>query len=457
MVYEATEWQDGVEGGTPINAQALQKIENGLHGVSEQVEGRLSDASLNSTFATRNSWPRNPAAYTSPLTPRRPPAHEESWITTFAGTSGWTASAGGVITFAENQNPNFSGIAATYAGNPSTNLQIESPSNLALDLSARALVIYLEARDDFNPTIQLFLGTDNAFAQSNLYTIGPSDYSREQGLVALKVNLKAPAAGGTATLSNINRIRLRLDRSSAIGDTLVRVHGISHIPAPAFGTFILAFDDTPDGLNQLAFPVLRDAGFPAMMYAIAEKCEQPGEQLNVKRLHELEDEYGWEIGGHAYRFADHIDLRTLSPTALDSALYRMKKWLSDNSFRGNHFAYPFGNNDANVRVATERYFSTGRSVAGINSDYQRVGAPTHRIYNLRSPSFDTASYGKAAVLTEVTRTSTLGLTSILLFHTVVASGATAGGAINVADLEEIVTAIELTGARVTTLSALIGQ
>lgn len=48
MVYEATEWQDGVEGGTPINAQALQKIENGLHGVSEQVEGRLSDASLNS-------------------------------------------------------------------------------------------------------------------------------------------------------------------------------------------------------------------------------------------------------------------------------------------------------------------------------------------------------------------------------------------------------------------------
>ena len=53
MVYDPFEWQTGAEGATPITAVRLQAIENGIGDVSQEVEGRLSEASLNSTIATQ--------------------------------------------------------------------------------------------------------------------------------------------------------------------------------------------------------------------------------------------------------------------------------------------------------------------------------------------------------------------------------------------------------------------
>lgn len=50
MVYTPFDWETGEAGATPITAERLNALEQGVGDVSEQVEGRLSDASLNSTY-----------------------------------------------------------------------------------------------------------------------------------------------------------------------------------------------------------------------------------------------------------------------------------------------------------------------------------------------------------------------------------------------------------------------
>lgn len=67
MVYTPSDWQPGEAGGTPITAEALLKIENGIADVSEQVEGRLSDESLNGTFLPQEGGANISGPFTSLL------------------------------------------------------------------------------------------------------------------------------------------------------------------------------------------------------------------------------------------------------------------------------------------------------------------------------------------------------------------------------------------------------
>lgn len=71
MVYDPFDWQTGEAGGTPITAERLDAMEQGIGDVSQQVEGRLSDESLNSTYLPLAGL-RKPldiwGAYTGPTT-----------------------------------------------------------------------------------------------------------------------------------------------------------------------------------------------------------------------------------------------------------------------------------------------------------------------------------------------------------------------------------------------------
>lgn len=477
---------NAVAAGTQANAAAAAASESEQaaagHAAAVQAVQATNDAIMTSvaadtgsTFATqlnatigeqsRRTFGRRADAMSSPRVPLRPDAHDESWIATFSGAHGWTwnSAGAGITSFPDTQDPRFGSALAQFGpAQPSTNVELNSPQNMGLNLDGRALVVYLEAKSAYNQEIRVLIGNDNAFATHSYFVINASDYPSDGGVTAVKIDLTArvgPTSSG-ADLTSINRIRLTF--TPPTGSALVRVLGISSIHDASRPTFVIGFDDSPGGVMDLALPVLRSAHFPAMIYAIGEASDDPSNPLSADAMHQLEEVDGWEIGGHAATYAEHVDLRTLSEPALDDAMYRIKRWLTGNGFRGHHFAYPHGFNNELVRRVTSRYFSTGRTVSGGAQipDAKQVLAPTHRPFNLPSPSYDESqtplAFTKAAALSSIARANQYGLTFVMTFHTVVRSGAGAGGAIDIADLEDIVEAIEGTGGRVTTLSGLYG-
>jgi len=57
VTYEPQEWRDGPAGGTPITAERLNHIEQGVKGIADEIAGRLSEGSLKDTFVQGKTRP----------------------------------------------------------------------------------------------------------------------------------------------------------------------------------------------------------------------------------------------------------------------------------------------------------------------------------------------------------------------------------------------------------------
>jgi hypothetical protein len=57
----------------------------------------------------------------------------------------------------------------------------------------------------------------------------------------------------------------------------------------------------------------------------------------------------------------HQDLITLSDSQLDDQLKSSYEWLKNNGFKSNNLAYPYGNFNDKVKLATQKYYRSARS------------------------------------------------------------------------------------------------
>lgn len=148
---------------------------------------------------------------------------------------------------------------------------------------------------------------------------------------------------------------------------------------------VLTFDDGYENFYQYALPVLARYGFPAMVYALAERLGQPAgwfaadgratpPLMSAARLRELR-RAGIDVGSHGLT---HLRLAridralaqrevTLSKTRLEQALGEPVR----------HFCYPYGSyDDAVVAMAAEAGYDSAttcdRAAAGPGEDLLRL-------------------------------------------------------------------------------------
>jgi peptidoglycan/xylan/chitin deacetylase (PgdA/CDA1 family) len=118
----------------------------------------------------------------------------------------------------------------------------------------------------------------------------------------------------------------------------------------------LTFDDGYDSFAEHAWPILRQHGFPAMVYLIAGLLGQPSRWfaadgrptpplLAAERVRELRRE-GCDFGGHTVH---HLKLAQLEPAAIRTEVRDCKTRLEEVlGERVEHFCYPFGSHDGRV-------------------------------------------------------------------------------------------------------------
>ncbi|MBD8869497.1 polysaccharide deacetylase family protein [Nocardioides donggukensis] len=130
---------------------------------------------------------------------------------------------------------------------------------------------------------------------------------------------------------------------------------------PSSRSFLVTIDDGYESVAELAAPVLRRLGVPALLFVpsalVGEEAhwlESPAHEplLDAEQLRELCDGHGIEVGGHG---RDHRDLRGLTPVELDGEVAGAGVELSELLDREvRSLAYPYGGHDPAARAAAER-------------------------------------------------------------------------------------------------------
>lgn len=172
----------------------------------------------------------------------------------------------------------------------------------------------------------------------------------------MELSLPRSAFGvqGAPAWDNINMVSFlgwsRVDTTPTIWFNHLTAH-----PDGVAGKVSITFDDGYAS-NYSAATIMDEFGYVGNTFIIPELLGTSGylTQAQVEDLHDR----GWLIGGHGA-----TNLATLPAAEAEAAVSRSYEYLARHGYRGSeHFAYPNGGNNDQVRGIVRRYFSSGRTI-----------------------------------------------------------------------------------------------
>ena len=357
-----------------------------------------------------------------------------TWITQFQAGHGWMGSA--PLDLNSTDAPLFGSQCVKYGpDDPDVDKALDSPSNLQLDLSGKVLVIYCRNADEYAGGWVVYLG--NSTLSSYIYFAVSAYYLPvSAGISCIRLELAGPT-GGSLDLSTtlVDKIRIRINNPS---DTHTEyLYGVAYEDSGTRypnGAITITYDDASASMGDLAFPLHEARSIPGVAYIIGESSENTGTSPETLRAMQTA---GWEIGGHADRYADHIDMTALTAAELDSSLSRMKRWLVSRGLHGKHFAYPHGISNTLVQQVASKYFCSGRGTGGSNQppSFNAPYSPM-QAYTFNGLSFNTDTNTKTVMKTAIDKANAKRMWLTLLFHGV-SEVASSGAVVSTTDLAEI--------------------
>ncbi|MGB9681236.1 MAG: polysaccharide deacetylase family protein [Minisyncoccia bacterium] len=122
----------------------------------------------------------------------------------------------------------------------------------------------------------------------------------------------------------------------------------------------ICFDDGYRSTYEIAYPILKQYGYPATLFVIPKAVGEEG-YMTLNQLRILSNN-GWEIGSHTY---SHQKLTTLPASEVERELKRSKEWLEERGLKVYSFAYPYGAYNESVIEKVKKYYSVARIGEGI--------------------------------------------------------------------------------------------
>lgn len=347
---------------------------------------------------TLDSSDRVPAALLPPIVQpsyRRPRWRDATvYRETFQTGHGWTANGSGVAASNMNDTSSFvrgtqsvtvtsDGVLGHTAGVRKTSIAGLS----ALDLTDKMfrLVVRVETNAVNLANLNFFIGTAG-FTNYFKFVINPTTsadeyFTEDQWVTATFGWHDVNSVSGSMTYTNgvpntmtgFTDIQVQVADDGSSNQVQLRVQAVEIVDSTTTtfpkGVVSITFDDTWDSQWSNARPAMDVYGHRGTMYTIVDLVGTAS-HVTLDQLQRMQDQSGWEIAGHAYTAAVHnTRLTNLNAAQVDADLGQLKRWLLQNRFDGDGFAYPGGEfgytlDSVWVEDIAARYFSHARSILG---------------------------------------------------------------------------------------------
>jgi hypothetical protein len=466
----------------------------GIHGITDTAalvltsDPRLTNARTPTTHASTHAAggtdPLAPAAIGAPLLDatglvtmaqapgampptRRMPAYVQASliVTQMQPGHGFTQSGAG--TFTANDTTDFvipSQSCKIVTDGLSSACKIRKAAAMtATDFTGKTLRLRLKIDDITHlKNLNLFLGSGNFASYYNWNiqgTTGGSNFipsggtTPGQGWYTVTLSWADAVVSGSPARTSLTDLQLQVQDDGA-GTVTLRVQDIEAIPDGSAifptGVISIGFDDVYGSAYTYGLPKLQQCGYRGSVYTIQSMVGTTG-RMTLTQLYALQD-YGWEMGSHAYLDADHALTYTgMTAAQLDADLRRLKAWEITSGLRGmDGTAYPLGQYGVTVDgVPTTQIVRQYNGYARTTSRKTYETFPPADPYRLRAQSAITTfagGYAPSAVTgTDLAKIKASAAWGIYVFHDIVTGAPTSSTQIAQADFNAIVDAISAAG------------
>lgn len=466
MPYEPQTWVNGV---TPLSASRLNHIEDGIAGALSEEDAdatyapkagtakgwapsvlysagtavllpdgttgtRISGGTSRSTYdATEKlAWLIASGSGGGAVTIGKVASLQSKVITNYSASHGWTTfSAGGATVTLNDTADHAFGLQSVkvVTGGAGSTTVLTSPSVAAIDQAAQMFRVWIKFDDaDKIARIRLLASPDSGFTnywtfESVISSSGIPEVQRpfKHGeWVPVALPWSTGVATGTPGTTNLNYLRVLINDRAA-GATTIRVGRVEYMPLPrpyANGVLVCTYDDTSLSHYTIARDHHDRYGTKGVLFPIIEWIGQAG-KMTEAQFDEMVFSSGWEVGGHASTYANHV----LSVTGMNSAQRQaefaaIKAWQQGRGYVSNAFAYPNGTVDAAAEIDLRKFFSLGRLAlgrfSGGGADDQQIPSLPFRMYGQSCGNLSVAQ-----VTGEIDRAIANKALLTLLFHDLV--------------------------------------
>jgi len=210
---------------------------------------------------------------------------------------------------------------------------------------------------------------------------------------------------------------------------------------------VLTFDDAHRSIYETAFPLMQKYGFPATNY-INTGILNTDDRLTVEELHILEDEGGWETGGHTIH---HVNLPQIDIEEAEAEIAGGWKFLKDHNLKHRTFALPSGHANFEVIKIIKKYFDSIRGSEDFKMKYP-VDRYSLGYYDTRNDDGSEKIIGR--ILRGITHHECV---VIIGFHYILAEKELHSRAITPQEFEEILEFLHERKMKVMTVSEMLGE
>ena len=135
-----------------------------------------------------------------------------------------------------------------------------------------------------------------------------------------------------------------------MSDVLAWKKGEKNIPEAAV---VITLDDGWVGVHEIAYPILKEFGYPFTLYLYKKYVGGAGRSMTVDQIKEMLAN-GGELGSHSVSHQAMAQMRRSKPPEqyqawLHDEIYESKRWLEDTfKMPCRTFAYPYGDKNADI-------------------------------------------------------------------------------------------------------------
>lgn len=373
---ERTDWVDAPRppakpGETPVMSADIKRWERAHAEAHEQLDGRLSEATLNSTYAPLGVAQDANAAYvmsTRGFTRRNRPVTKMVGFLSEPG-HGWTAGGAGQVNLNDTTQAMMGSQSVAITPPVSGSSQVQKTDLSPFSVTGKTVRLVFRYTGDLT-NVTVYFSSDSALTnrvQKNMFAASAHPPNVDN---VVEMSIAEFTANGTPDLDAIVNCRVLVGVGAGggtanIASVMLTDDAQSVLPT---GAVTFSFDDTHADHWNYVRPKLAKYGYGATLYPVNSSFGGSA-KYTVTQAQYMQNVHGFDVGSHASTPEAHATgMVGRTEAELRAEFEAIISANRANNLRGDSFAYPNTTSDDLARKIAADYFRSARGGSAVANE-----------------------------------------------------------------------------------------